>query len=132
MSEDAAKSKVEGRRLNAETLKAQQAARWRTRLVTARDYWAVRAPEEIPSWFEPVMETERPEEKSGFRHSVTGEYRAVIYDNEFESMTEEESNCWDSIPMLILEWGRKRREALLSQWPWAWADLMLKAGEVVR
>jgi hypothetical protein len=75
--------------------------------MTLRDYFAARAPQR-PLWhFDPAMPP-RPEE-----FSYKGGAR-----------TQEELN---DNARAIIEWEKARDTQTLVQWPWVWADAMLKA-----
>lgn len=67
--------------------------------ITPRDLFAAHAPAHIPDWFAPVFDEPSPEVPFGFDGSKDREYHA---------------------------WLLRRDKARMAQWPWAWADLMMK------
>jgi hypothetical protein len=85
--------------------------------MTLRDYFAAHAPRKPQAWFKPVMDTPRPEE------IIDHECRnAQIYRDEpwrWDLVNEKEVRLWD------VEYQTR----LYLQWPYAYADAMLKARE---
>lgn len=101
--------------------------------MTLRDYFAAHAPTEPQRWFLPVMATERPkfpqaipnpteaeaEEFNGYGDWLDledlKEPRAIDYVKRRDEY-DQQSKAWDVV------FARE----LLVQWPYAWADAMLK------
>lgn len=85
--------------------------------MTLRDYFAAHAPRTPREWFKPLMDTPRPEVIVD--HESTS---AQIYPNEiwrWDLVNEKELRLWD------VEYETR----LHMQWPYAYADAMLKARE---
>jgi hypothetical protein len=85
--------------------------------MTLRDYFAAHAPRKPQSWFQPVMDTPRPEEIRD--PECAG---AILYPDEpwrWDLVNEREVRPWD------VEYQTR----LAMQWPYAYADAMLKARE---
>lgn len=87
--------------------------------ITRRDLFAARAPE-VPAWFEPVMPTPCPQ-------SIwMDEDRTTIYDTQMEA----ERHCGDCYIDAshddITAWKQRHRLERMTQWPWYWADEVLK------
>lgn len=83
---------------------------------TLRDYFAIHAPQEPVEWFEPVMKNPKPEE--------------VLTDYQKELLSHERLNyrnwCFENQEDLIA-WDAEYERQRYLQWPWAYADAMLKA-----
>jgi len=72
--------------------------------ISLRDYFIAHAPAEPQPWFEPVMETKRPE--------------PIFPDNrKYDAINTDE----------IVAWDRERQKQRYIQWPAAWADEQIKA-----
>lgn len=85
---------------------------------TLRDYFAIHAPQEPYESFEPVMKNPRPEEVlTDYQKELLSHERLDYRNWSFEN--QEDLNAWDA------EYERER----YLQWPWAYADAMLKTRE---
>lgn len=88
--------------------------------MTLRDYYMVHAPREIPAWFHAAMPDERP------RDAWTSEDGKRCYPNRYVA----ERNHGDLIVNQNAKaqeaWDIEQRKARQFQWPFAWADAMLK------
>jgi hypothetical protein len=75
--------------------------------MTMREYFAARAPAEIAGWFEPKVppEPEHPTEPLGDQPAAREKFASEDFD-----------------------WRRNREIQRTAQWPWAWADAVLAAG----
>lgn len=92
--------------------------------MSLRDYFAAHAPIEIHSWFNPVL-PERPQDEWGATNSGM---RFMNY-NAAAKWCQEHVECtptnrqWEA----QAEWDKSIERERLIQWPYAWADAMLKA-----
>jgi len=101
--------------------------------ITTRAYFAVRAPHEVPEWFHAKMTWDCPAVPS--YESVEQEQlrRDLVfhYQNDCAPRTEE-GRAWVAAREQAIKdqarWQQEFREQCIAQWPWYWADMVLKAG----
>lgn len=106
--------------------------------MTLRQYFAARAPHEIPAFFKPVMP---PEPESRWLNQDTGEQAEK---HEIESLdfkitktspklgigTEAKMNGekFDNVNFPLIEaWHEAYKIQRFAQWPWFWADMVIGA-----
>lgn len=87
--------------------------------MTIRAHFAAHAPEP-QHWFEPVMPTPLPQS---------------TWDHDHEQCGSENSSRlpWECIPSNKADrdaWFAEQEKQRLIQWPWAWADEVLRAGGI--
>lgn len=87
--------------------------------MSLRDYFAAHAPAEPQGWFEPVMDGPRPMVYRLPRHMGGGLTDDPFGESFLDEGQQRLADLWDA------EQARERR----IQWPYAWADAMLKERE---
>lgn len=102
--------------------------------ITTRAYFAARAPHSVPEWFMPKMSWGCPVVPS--HHNVPpGALRDELVlvfeaDHDPESC---EAIQWvakrNEAEAEQARWQAEFRQQTIAQWPWAWADMVLKAGQ---
>jgi hypothetical protein len=121
--------------------------------ITAREYFAARAPREIPGWFMPELPP-RPvppstalnfELDEGANDNVVARQlaqqaadtwrrdpcyelsavRGQSYPNAFAAY----EATWTAHHDSLVAWELQREQQRIAQWPWTWADLVLGAQE---
>lgn len=114
--------------------------------LTKREYFAANAPKWVPEWFNPKV-PEQPKVRSnmfnafgkGSGHPMSDLYRKH-YNDETESWDDPESIVPSSFRIEVAQYLEKLREELAAhekwcedvkfqrwvQWPWYWADQILK------
>ncbi len=103
----------------------QDASKWQAHGMTLRDYFAAHAPQEPHAWFRPVMPNPCPEHKWEGRHAQTGE--PLYFLNSYAAQKACGDDFWDANEEARAEWCAEFSKQNLVQWPYAWADAMLKA-----
>ncbi len=100
--------------------------------LTRREYFAARAPADPQAWFEPVLPTPRPSLPDRFL--LPPEVRKdieVAWDAGCDP-TLPEAEAWLEMyaeaQKTLVAWDNERLKQRLIQWPWTWADAVLKAG----
>lgn len=101
--------------------------------MTIREYFAARAPVEPQTWFEPKMEWSRPclpdWRMQGWTDRQIAEWRSDYPPD--DQVVSDFIHHLEDVQHLIEKWDRQREKQRLLQWPWAWADAVLAAGESV-
>lgn len=87
--------------------------------VSIRQYFATKAPHEIPEWFGPEMPPKPP---YGKWYSEDG-LRA--YDTLLEAKKYEGDCFYNENTEARSEWEYNYKIQRIAQWPWFWADLVL-------
>ena len=103
--------------------------------LSVREYFACRAPSEIPGWFEHVP----PVKTHGPRPECSRERGFEPGSDEDRAERARVNAEYDALRPIIEHWGaahaaweRRDRMSRLVQWRWAYADAMLEArGEVL-
>ena len=93
--------------------------------ITLRDYFAAHAPDVIPCWFEPVMDSERPKLVCEDEDGLLVERDQVGYDS------------WGGTEIVVnaealAEWDKDFAAKKFIQWRWFYADAMLEASGVAK
>ncbi len=101
--------------------------------MTLRDYFAAHAPAEPQRWFVPLMETERPKFPQAIPNPTEAEAEEFNGYGEWldlEDLKEPRAIEYvkrrDEYERTSKAWDFAFAKALLLQWPYAWADAMLK------
>lgn len=101
--------------------------------ITKRAYFAARAPHQVPEWFHAKMTWECPAVPS-YNAVPDGALRLDLlrhYQNDCEPVTPA-GQAWVAAREAAINeqsrWQQEFREQCIAQWPWYWADMVLKAG----
>lgn len=106
--------------------------------VSKLEYFAARAPHEVPEWFKPVMPDQAPKQTtiiprrnnhtpltpSEMRH-LGSWMKDPIFDlePEYSDFRDEVISFWDATK----NWNKEKQVQTVIQWPWAWAKMVLEA-----
>lgn len=101
--------------------------------ITTRAYFAARAPHAVPEWFFPKMPSECPlvpiwncmpdgPLKDEIRLHFLGDIEATSFEAAEWLLARGRKAAEQT------EWQAEFKRQLVAQWPWAWADMVLKAG----
>ena len=111
---------------------------WGDAGMTLREYFAARAPADVPTWFKPVT-APRPAtpywQNLGWDERKIADWKGLddyLSDAEVHPDVLAYRDQRAAIELAQQEWDRNYSTARLFQWPWYWADQMLAAAEVKR
>lgn len=102
--------------------------------MSIREYFAAQAPTDPRVWFTPVMPTKRPVTPD--RDKIEDEAVRADVRRAWECDTDPETPegaAWiemrNDVVAQQIAWDKEQAKQLCIQWPWAWADAVLAAGE---
>ena len=92
--------------------------------MSLREYFAVRAPVDPAAWFQPIFRDRPANAWEGRSLHANTKLTFISHQEARKACGEDFRNANAEA---IQEWEQERDKQRLVQWPWAWADAVIKA-----